>query len=717
MSKLHGTTLSAEGKDIIDIVFITDNNFAMPTGVAIYSLYINRSSGLSYNINVFCNNVEKLYRDKLLELSKPDFKIKVIDICESELHRKFIKKDFPVSISATFKFFLPELLPDLDKVMYIDGDVIIQSDLSEFYSNDISEVYAGVIKDYHALTFKGDVWKRLGVKFEAYFNSGVMLLNLKRLRESEITKRLVDYRLNGINYYMDQDALNVVFGGLVRFLPFGYNLTLTNWRNKSSLELSEYYGLKVENDKYDYLRNADIVHFASSDKPWVYYNIHYSDVWLHYFLLSPFCQIQLDRTTVNHSGDAADIRMQKHVTCLDNYRLSMYVDKPPIPLVSVIIPIYNAEDYLTDCLNSVFTQTLGFIEVICVDDGSSDRSRQILSNYEKYEDRIKVIYQERQYAGVARNRAISEAKGDYIVFIDSDDVFAQNALEALYNAAIATNADIVVSGAYNFEDTIDKAQKAENWLRADYIPLKNVFSFEDVQPFIFNFTTGGPGGKLFKRDFIIKNNLEFLPTKKSEDFYFIHLGLTKASRIVALTLPVYYRRIVNTSLENKKDEMPLVFWEAITLFRDKLIQDGLYNSTKQSFINENVNRFAYNLRTMKTAEGYKAVFDKLQDIYKIDLGLGEYPNKYYYKKEDYEYLCRLLSIDIPKNSHREASKKVIYVESSKEAELIRKSWSYRIGRFITFIPRKIRGGIRCYQEHGIIYTLQCIKNKLFNLPS
>lgn len=289
MKNLEATVI--RDKKILDIIFITDNNFSMPTGVAIQSLFYNRDKNSVYNIHVICNSVEEYNREKLLKLQASNFNIDLVDVSETELHQKFVKENFPVSISATFKFFLPELFPNLTKALYIDGDLIIQSNLLKLYFTDISGVYAGVVKDYHALTFKGDVWKRLGVRFEAYFNSGVMLLNLEKMRNDHITEKLVEYRLNGINYYMDQDALNVVFGNSVKYLNFNYNMTMTNWRNKTIEDLAEYYALPMVDDKYDYLRNADIVHFASSDKPWVYYNTHYADVWFYYFLLSPLTRL------------------------------------------------------------------------------------------------------------------------------------------------------------------------------------------------------------------------------------------------------------------------------------------------------------------------------------------------------------------------------------------------------------------------------------------
>ena len=81
------------------------------------------------------------------------------------------------------------------------------------------------------------------------------------------------------------------------------------------------------------------------------------------------------------------------------------------------------------------------------------------------------------------------------------------------------------------------------------------------------------------------------------------------------------------------------------LMKERLIADGIFDKVKQSFINENVNRFAYNLKTMETSDSYEKVLDKLREIYAQELGLGDYPRNYYYKQDNYEYLCKLLGID------------------------------------------------------------------------
>ncbi|MCC8015955.1 MAG: glycosyltransferase, partial [Clostridiales bacterium] len=118
--------------------------------------------------------------------------------------------------------------------------------------------------------------------------------------------------------------------------------------------------------------------------------------------------------------------------------------------VSVIIPVYNSEKYLKQCLESVINQTLKEIEIICVDDGSTDNSLKILTALSEKDGRISVLRQQNLFAGAARNNGIKHAKGKYLVFWDSDDFFEAGALSALYKKCEKENADICLCGAYTY---------------------------------------------------------------------------------------------------------------------------------------------------------------------------------------------------------------------------------------------------------------------------
>ena len=123
------------------------------------------------------------------------------------------------------------------------------------------------------------------------------------------------------------------------------------------------------------------------------------------------------------------------------------------PKVSVIIPVYNVEKYLRECLDSVVNQTLREIEIICVDDGSTDSSLDILKEYASKDNRITVIGQQNLHAGVARNAGLAVARGEYLSFLDSDDFFELNMLAEMYNTAKKDGSDTVICGNYVYNDT------------------------------------------------------------------------------------------------------------------------------------------------------------------------------------------------------------------------------------------------------------------------
>ncbi|MBR5160328.1 MAG: glycosyltransferase family 2 protein, partial [Thermoguttaceae bacterium] len=131
-----------------------------------------------------------------------------------------------------------------------------------------------------------------------------------------------------------------------------------------------------------------------------------------------------------------------------------------MPAISVIIPVYNVEPYLRECLDSVVNQTFRDIEIICVNDGSTDGSPAILEEYAAKDSRIIIIHQQNGGLSAARNSGMNAAKGDFILFVDSDDYIKQNTLEITYNAAIESGAEMVMFCIYNDKNFAPAAIKA-----------------------------------------------------------------------------------------------------------------------------------------------------------------------------------------------------------------------------------------------------------------
>ncbi len=214
-----------------------------------------------------------------------------------------------------------------------------------------------------------------------------------------------------------------------------------------------------------------------------------------------------------------------------------------MPKVSIIIPVYNVEEYLRQCLDSVVNQTLKDIEIICVDDCSTDGSYEILQEYASKDDRFVVLKQEiNQGQGVARNRGLDIAKGEYIMFLDPDDWYELDACESAYNQIIKNNNDLVFFNlTYFYEKSktykidIQKLNKFEKDINNPQIK----FSKLDY-PFFGN---GESVYKIYKREFINANNIRFPNYRFCEDLVFYAKVITCAKSASILDKSLYYYRI------------------------------------------------------------------------------------------------------------------------------------------------------------------------------
>ena len=199
------------------------------------------------------------------------------------------------------------------------------------------------------------------------------------------------------------------------------------------------------------------------------------------------------------------------------------------PKVSVIVPVYNTEKYLTKCLDSLTNQTLSDIEIICINDASTDGSLKILQEYALRDDRIKVIdLKENGGVSKARNTGIDSATGEYIGFVDSDDFVDLDFYERLYNKAIETNAD-VVKGAM----ACLKNGRPDVESEAGYDINKLVR--ENKAYFFHSFTTA-----IYSSDLLKKNKLYFPLYRMFEDPYFSILVAIYTKKIYVLDEPKYY---------------------------------------------------------------------------------------------------------------------------------------------------------------------------------
>lgn len=255
-----------------------------------------------------------------------------------------------------------------------------------------------------------------------------------------------------------------------------------------------------------------------------------------------------------------------------------------LPKVSVIIPVYNTASYLQECLDSVLNQSFEDFEIICVNDGSTDSSLEILESYALKDDRIQIINQSNKGLGAARNIAIDRASGEYVLFLDSDDYIDQDTLLELYDLASRKSLDLLIFKLINFDNETYEESKAS------YFEMKflnnligdKTFNWQDIKNKMFDMVVTAPG-KLFKRDLI--KNIEFPENIVFEDSLFFFKVIFKAKNIYFYDKHLYHRRIRSDSIMNSSFEK---FSDCITIYDligSHLKRIGVYDEFAEQLFN------------------------------------------------------------------------------------------------------------------------------------
>lgn len=199
------------------------------------------------------------------------------------------------------------------------------------------------------------------------------------------------------------------------------------------------------------------------------------------------------------------------------------------------MPVYNASNYLERSLNSIINQTIGDIEIICVNDGSTDNSLNILKNFSKKYENMKIFTQENSGSGIARNRGIKEANGKYIAFLDADDIFLDDdALKQMYDLACKYEAKMV--GA-----NLQYVQK-DGKIEENYHPSDFLFTYFSKKEVISPIKYGIPWAfykNIYEREFLEKNNIKFPNLKRGQDPIFLANVLTNLKEIPVLNIDLY----------------------------------------------------------------------------------------------------------------------------------------------------------------------------------
>ncbi len=307
--------------------------------------------------------------------------------------------------------------------------------------------------------------------------------------------------------------------------------------------------------------------------------------------------------------------------------------------ISILVPIYNVERYLKECLESLINQTLDDIEIICINDGSTDGSLRILEEYSKKDLRIKVINKENSGYGASMNVGLAAARGEYIGIVESDDFVENDMYEKLYNIAIKNDCDIVKSDFYDYQ-TSDKSKrkagKVTNKFGGKPFSLKDDVMILKIMPTIWS--------AIYKKEFIDNNNIKFLETSGAsyQDTSFAFKTFSLAKRIV-FTSKAYinYRKDnINSSVKSKNKVFAICeeYKEITKFFNEhpeiKSIANGVKLSTQFN---------AYIWNTKRVSKEFRDAFiDVFQAEFKEFWENGEI-TKDFYKKVKPKTLKMLLN--------------------------------------------------------------------------
>lgn len=283
-----------------------------------------------------------------------------------------------------------------------------------------------------------------------------------------------------------------------------------------------------------------------------------------------------------------------------------------LPVISVVIPVYNSEKFLRQCLDSVINQSYKFIDIIVIDDGSNDNSLFILKEYSQKDVRIRFFSQKNQGLSITRNRGIKLAKGDYISFLDSDDWLEIDAYEKLVNCIKSYDIDLLIFNLKFFYQ--EKQCYSDNVFQFDKYNLKeNIYHSWEWKQQIIKIAPYAPL-KLYNKKFLIKNNLSFSPGLLFEDAPFHFQCISLAKNIFILDKCLMYYRQHSMSITNRKNDQHFDIFKISHIIDDFLVKNNL-DFLKSYALYFKINCYYHHLIYV-TDISRKKYFDKVKQEFK-----------------------------------------------------------------------------------------------------
>lgn len=284
------------------------------------------------------------------------------------------------------------------------------------------------------------------------------------------------------------------------------------------------------------------------------------------------------------------------------------------PLVSVVIPTYNAERYLEENIQSLLEQTYTNIELIYVNDGSLDMSEDILERHRINDKRIRIIKQKNSGAASARNNGIRNAKGKYILILDADDFFDVNMIKMSVKRAEEQNADIVIFNGYRFDQITGEYSDLPGAINRNVMPERENFNAKDCQDDIFQITGYWVWNKLYRLEYIREHDILFQEIPLIDDAFFNVCALALAKIITVLDKQLVFYRMNNSSSKSFSYKRRAQYlYEAHRYIMEEFKKRGIYDDYRISIYKGAINHYKFMLNRIEEYELYAQAFDSIKE--------------------------------------------------------------------------------------------------------
>ncbi|MDR1168416.1 MAG: glycosyltransferase [Heliobacteriaceae bacterium] len=354
------------------------------------------------------------------------------------------------------------------------------------------------------------------------------------------------------------------------------------------------------------------------------------------------------------------------------------------PKVSVVVPIYNVEKYLHECVDSILAQTLPDIEVILVDDGSPDGCPQIVDEYAAKDPRVVAIHQPNSGYGVAVNNGVSAATGEFIGIVESDDFIVPKMYEKLYNNAVCNDSDVVKCSFYVYNPAYRSKKHINEPWDVKYMDLfdapQGSFTIAEYPPIVMFHSS--VWASLYRADFLKNNSIKMLETRSAsyQDFPFMCEVMSKAKRIsVESDYLLHYRIFAeNNSTQQKSERLIMMATQCINGI-NILQQNNILNFCREEiyFHSYIANERFFERISCKFKRQY---FDELHRLFAPLANDKTFTFKYFHKKMqplakaiiagEYRKALRLLYLSAIKRELKVIRKTIFSVRTQKQLRII-----------------------------------------------